>query len=74
MHIKNITMKIEQFQLRGNNSVCAGAFRLLHGRAPAHLRGNIDVFPSAYQYRRSPETVTLKAKLNPLKTKRICFI
>jgi hypothetical protein len=34
-------MKIEQFKLRGNYSVCAGAFRLLHGLAPAQLRGNI---------------------------------
>jgi hypothetical protein len=33
-------MKIENFQLRGNNSLCAGAFQLLHGRAPAQLRGN----------------------------------
>jgi hypothetical protein len=33
-------MKIEKFQLRGNNSVCTGAFRLLRGRAPAQLRGN----------------------------------
>jgi hypothetical protein len=34
-------MKIEKFQRRGNNSVCAGAFRLLRGCAPAQLRGNI---------------------------------
>jgi hypothetical protein len=34
-------MKTEKFQLRGNNSVCAGAFQLLRGRAPAQLRGNI---------------------------------
>jgi hypothetical protein len=34
-------MKIEKFQLRGNNSVCAGAFQLLRGRATAQLRGNI---------------------------------
>jgi hypothetical protein len=32
-------MKIEKFQLR-DNSVCAGAFHLLLGRAPAQLRGN----------------------------------
>jgi hypothetical protein len=32
---------IRKFQLRGNNSVCAGAFQLLRGRAPAQLRGNI---------------------------------
>jgi hypothetical protein len=31
-------MKIEKFQLRGNNSVCAGVFQLLRGRAPAQLR------------------------------------
>jgi hypothetical protein len=34
-------MKTEKFQLRGNNSVCEGAFHLLRGRAPAQLRGNI---------------------------------
>jgi hypothetical protein len=34
-------MKIEKFQLRGNNSVCAGAFQLLCSRARAHLTGNI---------------------------------
>jgi hypothetical protein len=34
-------MKIEKLQLRGNNSVCAGAFQLLRGRATAQLRGNI---------------------------------
>jgi hypothetical protein len=36
------TMEIEKFQLRGHNSVCAGAFQSLRGRAPAHLRGNIE--------------------------------
>jgi hypothetical protein len=35
-------MNTEQFQVRGNNSVCAGAFQLLRSRAPAHLRGSID--------------------------------
>jgi hypothetical protein len=39
MH-KIITMKTEKFQLRGNNSVCAEAFQLLRGPAPAQLRGN----------------------------------
>jgi hypothetical protein len=39
--IRILTMKIEKFQLRGNNSVCAGAFDLLRGRAPAQLGGNI---------------------------------
>jgi hypothetical protein len=34
-------MKIETFQLRGNNSLCAVAFQLLRGRVPAQLRGNI---------------------------------
>jgi hypothetical protein len=34
-------MKIETFQLGGNNSVCTGAFQLLRDRAPAQLRGNI---------------------------------
>jgi hypothetical protein len=38
-------MKIGKFQLRGNNSKCAGAFQVLRRRAPAQLRGNID---SAY--------------------------
>jgi hypothetical protein len=32
-------MKIEKFQLRGNNSACAGAFQLLRGRAPSRLWG-----------------------------------
>jgi hypothetical protein len=34
-------MKIEKFQLRGNNSVCTGASQLLRGCAPAQLRGKI---------------------------------
>jgi hypothetical protein len=34
-------MKIEKFQLRGNNSVCSETFQLLRRRAPAQLRGNI---------------------------------
>jgi hypothetical protein len=34
-------MKTERFQLRGNNSVCAEAFTLLRGSAPAQLRWNI---------------------------------
>jgi hypothetical protein len=38
-------MKIEKFQLHGNNSVCAGALQLLRCHAPAPLRGNIG--PSA---------------------------
>jgi hypothetical protein len=33
-------MKTEKFQLRGNDSVCAGAFQLLRGRAPAQLGVN----------------------------------
>jgi hypothetical protein len=36
-------MKIEKFQLRDNNSVCAGAFQLLRGHAPAQLRGDTDL-------------------------------
>jgi hypothetical protein len=32
------TMKTEKFQVRGSNSVCAEAFQLLRGRAPAQLR------------------------------------
>jgi hypothetical protein len=39
--IRIFTTKIEKFQLRGNNSVWAGAFHLLRGRAPAQLRGRI---------------------------------
>jgi hypothetical protein len=35
------TVKIEKFQLRGNNAVCAGELPLLRGRAPAQLRRNI---------------------------------
>jgi hypothetical protein len=35
-------MKIQQFQPRGNNSVCARAFRVLRGHTPAQLRGNTD--------------------------------
>jgi hypothetical protein len=34
-------MKIKKFHMCGNNSVCAGAFQLQCGRAPAQLRGNI---------------------------------
>jgi hypothetical protein len=34
-------MKIEKFQLRGNNSLCAAAFQLLRCRAPAQHRGNV---------------------------------
>jgi hypothetical protein len=39
--IRIFTKKIENLKLRGNNSVCAGPFQLLCGRAPAQLRGNI---------------------------------
>jgi hypothetical protein len=42
MHNKNICNENEKFQLRGNNSVCAGAFQLLRGCTPAQLRGNIE--------------------------------
>jgi hypothetical protein len=35
-------MKTENFQLRGNNSACTGAFQLLRGRAPAQVRRNND--------------------------------
>jgi hypothetical protein len=40
--IRIFTMKTEKFQLRGNNSVYAGAFQLLRGCAPAQLRGNVE--------------------------------
>jgi hypothetical protein len=42
-------MKIEKFQLRGNSSMCAGAFQLRRGRVHAQLRGNIDL-RMHYQY------------------------
>jgi hypothetical protein len=38
--IRIFTMKTEKFQLRGNNSMCAGAYQLLRVCAPAQLRGN----------------------------------
>jgi hypothetical protein len=35
-------MKIETFKLRGNNSLCAGAFKLLRDRAyPRSLEGTL---------------------------------
>jgi hypothetical protein len=34
-------MKTEKFQLRGNNSLRAGAFQFLRCRAPAQRRGNV---------------------------------
>jgi hypothetical protein len=34
-------MKVEKFQLRGNNSVRAGAFQLLRGCTSTQLRGKI---------------------------------
>jgi hypothetical protein len=40
--VRIFTMKTENFQLRGNNSVCAGPLQILRGRAPAQLRGNAD--------------------------------
>jgi hypothetical protein len=44
-------MKTEKFKLRGKNSVCAGAFQLLRGRAPAQLRGNIgDTITSSFPF------------------------
>jgi hypothetical protein len=48
--IRVFTMKIENFQLRGNNSVCAGAFHLLRGRAPAQLRGDIVFFTNVLHF------------------------
>jgi hypothetical protein len=39
--IRIFTTKIENFRLRSNNLVCAGAFQLLRSRAPAQLRGSI---------------------------------
>jgi hypothetical protein len=39
--IRIFTIKIDKSQLRGNNSVCAGALQLMRGRAPAQLRRNI---------------------------------
>jgi hypothetical protein len=40
--IRKFTMKIEKFQLHGNNSACAGEFQLLRSYPPARLRGNIE--------------------------------
>jgi hypothetical protein len=39
--MRKFTIKIEKFELRGNNSVWAGAFQLLRGRAPAQFRGSV---------------------------------
>jgi hypothetical protein len=36
-----LTIKIEKYQLRDNNSVCTGSFQLLRDHATAQLRGNI---------------------------------
>jgi hypothetical protein len=41
--IRIFTTKIEKFQLRGNNSVCSGAFQFLRDRVRAQLRGNVGV-------------------------------
>jgi hypothetical protein len=41
--IRIFTMKIEEFQLCSNNSVCTEAFQLLGSHASVQLRGNIDV-------------------------------
>jgi hypothetical protein len=41
MYNKNIYNDIWKFQLRGNNSVCAGGLQLLRGRSPEQFRGNI---------------------------------
>jgi hypothetical protein len=45
-------MKNAKLQLRGNSSVCAGAFQLLRGRTPAHLKGNTEL-----EYIRAPKTL-----------------
>jgi hypothetical protein len=49
--IRIFTTEIEKFQLRGDNSMCAGAFQLLRGRALAQLRGNMAYNFSVYQSR-----------------------
>jgi hypothetical protein len=49
-------MKMEKFHLRSNNSVCAGAFQLLRGRAPAQLRGNIEANPRGIYGKRGIQT------------------
>jgi hypothetical protein len=51
-------MKVKKFQRPGNNSVCAGAFQLLRGRAPAQLGGNIARPP----IQRVPVAVSLSIK------------
>jgi hypothetical protein len=40
-------MKIEKFQLRGNSSLCAGAFQLLCGRVPPQPTANIGPYHCA---------------------------
>jgi hypothetical protein len=35
-------MKIEKFELRDKNSLCAEAFQVIRGRAPAQLKRNIE--------------------------------
>jgi hypothetical protein len=57
-------MKIEKFQLCGNNSVCAGEFQLLRGRASAQLRGNVEEDVSSYwmTLRKSEDTGNGKRK------------
>jgi hypothetical protein len=52
-----------KFQLRGNNSMCAGAFPLLRGRTPAQLRGNIYGLLMIFT-----ETLTIKSPINGTET------
>jgi hypothetical protein len=57
-------MRIEKFQLRGNNSVCAGALHLLGGRAPAQLTGNVACVASTLTRKtRSPEDGAIHTRL-----------
>jgi hypothetical protein len=51
-------MKIEKFHLCCNTSLCAGAYKLLRGRAPAHLRVNI-AHPFAHMFRMQKVTILM---------------
>jgi hypothetical protein len=68
---------IRKFQLRGNNSVSAGAFPLLRDRALAQLRGNTAGYVNALCGQNAALLLLNPVNIltiNPLKTKRICFI
>jgi hypothetical protein len=70
IHIRIFTIKIEKFQLRGNNLVTAGKFQLLHDRVPAQLRGNIGLHP----YKTRGEMFVLYAYLSTHGTKLLVLL